>query len=85
MNYILHHMDFQCFKRMEPPWFVHIILCASAHGCFMAFQICSEFNRSGIPNYQNLYSSNFFLNGIIKYLFCGCQLFMSYRFRGLKP
>ena len=36
MNYILQLIHIQCFKRMEPPWFVHTILCVSAHGGFMS-------------------------------------------------
>ncbi len=27
MSYILQIMHIQCFKRMEPAWFVHVFLC----------------------------------------------------------
>ncbi len=28
MNYVLHINYIRCFKRMEPAWFVHVILSA---------------------------------------------------------
>jgi hypothetical protein len=28
MSYVLHVIHIQCFKRMEPAWFVHVILSA---------------------------------------------------------